>query len=134
MGETMRIEFEELSDQINLVEERISSLNNVSAGIQMNIFHEKQRCVKFTKPEDEEKARAIQTKIEAHLYVNLQLAAESDSLPEELEYWKQSISARMALLSHESGTIEIEDQIMNYVQSQQTICGNQDCRACPDCI
>ena len=70
--ETMRVEFEELTDQINLVEERISSLNNVSAGIQMNIFHEKQRCVKFTKPEDEEKARAIQTKIEAHLYVNLQ--------------------------------------------------------------
>lgn len=132
--ETMRIEFEELTDQINLVEERISSLNNVSAGIQMNIFHEKQRCVKFTKPEDEEKARAIQTKIEAHLYVNLQLAAESDSLAEELEYLEQSISARMALLCNESDTIEIEDQIMSYIESQQTLCGNTDCRACPDCI
>lgn len=136
--ETMRSEFDELNDQINLVEERISSLNNVSAGIQMNIFHEKQRCVKFATPEEEEKARAIQTKIEAHLYVNLQLAAESDLLAEELEYLEHSFSARMALLDPEinlNESREIEDQILIYVSSQQeTYCGKSDCRACPDCI
>ena len=70
--ETMRLEFEELSDQVNLVEERISSLNNVAAGIQMNIFHEQQKTAKVPAPEEDEKARAIQTKIEAHLFVNLQ--------------------------------------------------------------
>ena len=72
--DTMRLQFEELSDQINLVEERISSLNNVAAGIQANIVAEqkKSQMSQMSNPEDHEKARCIQTKIEAHLFVNLQ--------------------------------------------------------------
>ena len=72
--DTMRLQFEELSDQINLVEERISSLNNVAAGIQANIVAEqkKSQMSQMSNPEDQEKARCIQTKIEAHLFVNLQ--------------------------------------------------------------
>jgi len=136
--ETMRVEFEELSDQINLVEERISSLNNVAAGIQMNIFHEQQRTTKLAAPEDDEKARAIQTKIEAHLFVNLQLAAESDSMAEELAYLERSISSRMALLDQEvhfGDAQEIEDQILSYVNSRTggSLCAGEQ-HDCPECL
>ena len=70
---TIRAELAELTDQVNLVEERISSLNNVSAGIQTNIVAvQNKKFAQQHKSEDEEIARSIQTKIEAHLYVNLQ--------------------------------------------------------------
>jgi len=131
---TIRAELADLTDQVNLVEERISSLNNVSAGIQMNIVSVKQ---KKGNQEEEEIARSIQTKIEAHLYVNLQLAAESDTIAEELAHLEQSINARMDLFDEDrfEESSELEDQILSYVLSQQdTMCGDSECRSCPDCM
>ena len=72
--DSLRLEFEQLSEQVRLVEERIASLNHVAAGIQANIQSEQRNPSQKSqtiKP-DEEKARCIQTKIEAHLFVNLQ--------------------------------------------------------------
>lgn len=130
---TLRTQLAEFSEQIHLVEERISSLNNVAAGIQNNIFQEK----KMVKPEDSERARAIQTKIEANLYVNLQLAAESDILADELDGLEQSIKARMDLLDLDDVT-EIENQILLYVKYRSEYCtanceDSSNCVDCPDC-
>lgn len=124
----MRDELDELAEQVHLVEERISSLNHVAAGLHANIAAEKRKCFSEATLENEEymeRARAIQTRIEAHLFVNLQLAAESDNLADELEQIERSIVARDNLLDNldtydfTRNPEVIEDQILAYVESHQ---------------
>ena len=71
---SMQDELEELSEQVTLVEERISSVKHVEAGLNNNISSEKRKGlpkeIELTQ-EQIEQSRIIQTKIEAHLFVNL---------------------------------------------------------------
>ena len=71
----LRLETEETLEKIDLIEERISSLNNVKNGLEQDYLNQIElRNSKHASSEynEAEKTRQIQTKIEAQLYLNLQ--------------------------------------------------------------
>lgn len=125
---SMQDELEELSEQVSLVEERISSVKHVEAGLNGNISSEKRKGlpkeIELTQ-EQIERSRIIQTKIEAHLFVNLRLAAESDIMSHEVEQLDSCILSRKFMLENlaiqsTSGSVEeLEEQILAYAHNSK---------------
>ena len=70
----LRLETEETLEKIDLIEERISTLNNVKNGLEQDYLNqlELRNNRNVTEFNEAEKVRQIQTKIEAQLYLNLQ--------------------------------------------------------------
>ena len=70
----LRLETEETLEKIDLIEERISTLNNVKNGLEQDYLNqlELRNSRNVTEFNEAEKVRQIQTKIEAQLYLNLQ--------------------------------------------------------------
>lgn len=87
--------------------------------------------------QDDEKKRIVQTKIEAQLYLNLQLAHESDQLSCELNQLFSSFECRHQFIE-EQLKLECEsDVVIGPIVSEDSneeICASPRCMSCPDCV
>ncbi|CAG5109688.1 Oidioi.mRNA.OKI2018_I69.chr2.g4198.t1.cds [Oikopleura dioica] len=125
---SMQDELDDLTEQVGLIDERISSVKHVEAGLNSSISSEKRKGlpkeIELTQ-EQIERSRIIQTKIEAHLFVNLRLAAESDMLSLEVEQLDSCILTRKLMLEKlaiqsASGSVEeLEEQILAYAHNSK---------------
>lgn len=144
----LRAQIDQVLEQIEAIEERISAVNNAKNGFeneyqaQIEKIGEQNRQKKNTA--DYEKTRRLQTEIEAQLYLNLQLARKSDQLSSELNDLVESFESRQRLLdsqlkietSHQTTTEQVPTQASPIVSedSNSEVCTSPQCLSCPDCI
>lgn len=143
----LRDEINEVLEKVELIEERISAVNNAKNGYQTDYQTQialiSQAAKKNkNKSVDHEKTRRLQTEIEAQLYLNLQLARKSDELTGELTDLINSFESRQRLLD---GQLKLENEsfdtqlvvVSSPIVSEDSNgepCPSPQCMTCPDCV
>jgi len=145
----LRQQIDHVLERIDVLEERISSVNNAKNAFENDYQAQVERIGEANRQRrntgEYEKTRRLQTEIEAQLYLNLQLARKSDQLSSELNDLVESFESRQRLLDSQ---LRIEapssPSLLAPSPTPQTpivsedsnseVCTSPQCLSCPDCV